>query len=40
MAEVDRIIEQCLDLEKLDNVEDLMKLTRIAKQGSLAKETA
>ena len=31
-TQVDRIIEQCLNLEKLGKVEDLMKLTRIAPQ--------
>jgi 2-methylcitrate dehydratase len=39
-SEVDRIIEQCLSLEKLDRVEDLMKLTRIATKDPLAKEHA
>jgi hypothetical protein len=32
-TQVDQIIEQCLNLEKLDKVEDLMKLTRIAPQS-------
>jgi hypothetical protein len=39
-GEVDRIIEQCLELEKLDTAADLFKLTQIATQGSTAKELA
>ena len=39
-TEVDRIIEQCLALEKLGSVEDLLKLTRITKHDSMVKETA
>lgn len=39
-GEVDRIIEQCLELEKLDTAGDLFKLTQIATQGSTAKELA
>jgi 2-methylcitrate dehydratase len=38
--EVDRIIEQCLSLEKLDRVEDLMKLTQIATKDPIVKEHA
>lgn len=39
-TEVDRIIEQCLALEKLGSVEDLLKLTRIVEHNSMVKETA